>query len=179
MKLESYELNKKYTVMCRPYEHGDVAVRFPANDTIYKSFEHVIDTKDYVDQMLFLDYTVRRILVDDEYKYILRGELYGTILFRDLTRIGKYLDMIHPDVGDIVTIDFPDENNRQQFEITDCFDKNLTNDGINPLLHRYVWKCKARRYISSGEDFPEHNEANERWEEKMDFLNNVDEVIGE
>lgn len=128
--------------------------------------------------MLFLTYKVSKVKTGEGYKFILKGHLHGSILFHDLTKVGKYMEMIHPDVGDIVTIDFPDENNRQQFEITDCYDKNLTNDGINPLLHKYVWKCKARRYINSGEDFPEKNEGNERWEEKIDFLNNADEEIG-
>lgn len=178
VKLEPYELDKEYTVMCKPYEHNDVAVRFPSNDVIYKSFEHVIDTKEFVDQMIFLKYKVSELQVGDEIKYILNGKIYGSILFHDLTKVGKYMDKIHPDVGDIVTIDFPDEYNRQQFEITDCFDKNLTNDGINPLLHKYIWKCKARRYINAGEDFPEQNEANERWEEQIDFNNTIDEQIG-
>ena len=177
VKIEPYELDKEYTVLCHPYEHDDVAIRFPANDTIYKSFEHVIDTKEFVDQMLFLTYKVSKVKTGEGYKFILKGHLHGSILFHDLTKVGKYMEMIHPDVGDIVTIDFPDENNRQQFEITDCYDKNLTNDGINPLLHKYVWKCKARRYINSGEDFPEKNEGNERWEEKIDFLNNADEEV--
>ena len=86
--------------------------------------------------------------------------------------------MIHPDVGDIVTIDFPNDQSRQQFEITECFDKNLASDGINPLMHKYVWKCKAKRYVNSGEDFPEKNEANERWKEGIDFLDDADEEIG-
>lgn len=49
VKIEPYELDKEYTVLCHPYEHDDVAIRFPTNDTIYKSFEHVIDTKEFVD----------------------------------------------------------------------------------------------------------------------------------
>jgi len=177
VKIGPYEVGKKYTVVCHPYEHGDVAVKFPVNDSIYKSFSHIIDTKEFVDTLLFLTYEVRKVKTFDGYKFILDGFLHGAVLFRDLNKIGKYLEMIHPDVGDIVTIDFPDENNRMQFEITDCNDKNLGNDGVNPLLHKYVWKCKARRYINSGEDFPEKNEANERWEEKMDFLDNTDEMV--
>jgi hypothetical protein len=35
--------------MCNPYEHGSLNIRFPSNDTIYKSFEHVIDNKDFID----------------------------------------------------------------------------------------------------------------------------------
>jgi hypothetical protein len=48
-KLEPYEIGKEYTVMCKPYEHTDVSIRFPSNNTIYKSFEHTIDTKEFVD----------------------------------------------------------------------------------------------------------------------------------
>jgi hypothetical protein len=63
--------------------------------------------------MLFLKYIVTENIVDGTPKFILSGTLYGSILFHDLTKVGKYLDEIHPDVGDIVTIDFPDEYNRQ------------------------------------------------------------------
>ena len=91
-------------------------------------------------------------------------------MFHDINSIGKYIELIQPDVGDIVTIDFPDERSREQYEITECLDKNLASDGLNPLLHKYIWKCKARRYINSGEDFPEKNEANERWKETIDLI---------
>lgn len=111
------------------------------------------------------------------YKNVLRGTLYGAVLFRDINRIGKYLEKIHPEVGDIVTIDFPDNKSRQQYEITDCFDTELGNDGINPLLHKYVWKCKARRYIPCGEDFPEKNEANDQIQEKHDLNSNFEELV--
>ena len=76
------------------------------------------------------------------------------------------IQKIHPDIGDVITIDFPDSKSRQQYEITDCYDKRLTTDGINPLLHKYVWKCKAKRRIDAGENIPEKNEDNERMEGK-------------
>lgn len=105
--------------------------------------------------------------------YLFVGKLNGSVLFHDLNQISKYQNMIHPDVGDIITIDFPDERNREQYEITEAVDKNLGNDGINPLLHKYVWKCRARRYINSQENFPEKNEANEQFAEKLDFINDA------
>lgn len=176
-KIGEYEIGKEYTVMCDPYNESEAKVRFPVNDTIYKSFDHVMKTSDFVDLMLFLTYKVHNVKIGNQYKFILNGRLHGNVLFHDMNKVGKYLDMIHPDVGDIITIDFPDENNRQQFEITDCYDKQLTNDGLNPLLHRYIWKCKARRYVNSGEDFPEKNEYNERLDEKIDFIDNTDELI--
>ena len=41
-----------------------------------------------------------------------------------------------------------------------------------------MWKCKAKRYVNSGEDFPEKSEADERWKERIDFLDQADEEIG-
>lgn len=111
-------------------------------------------------------------------KFILHGKLHGSILFYDITSIGKYLEKIHPMVGDIIEIDFPDDKNREKYEITDCFDKNLGSDGINPLLHKYVWKCKARRYVNSYEDnAPAPTEADLRIEEQHKYDAMVTEEI--
>ena len=103
-----------------------------------------------------------------KFKYILSGKLHGNVLFYDIEELGKYAEKIHPAVGDIVTIDFPDESNRERYEITECFDKQLTQDGISPLLHKYVWKCKARRYVNSYEEITP-NEADDRLQEKIDY----------
>ena len=111
-------------------------------------------------------------------KYILNGRIHGSVLFFDINQIGKYVERIHPMVGDIVAIDFPDENNREKYEITECFDKQLTQDGINPLLHKYVWKCKARRYVNSHEEgAPGVTEAGRRIEEKIAYDATVSEEI--
>lgn len=110
------------------------------------------------------------------YKYILSGKIHGNVLFYDINELGKYTEKIHPAVGDIVTIDFPDENNRERYEITDCFDKQLTQDGISPLLHKYIWKCKARRYVNSYEDIG-NNEADDRLQEKINHDAAVTEEV--
>ena len=106
------------------------------------------------------------------YKYMLHGKVHGGILFYDINKIGKSIEKIHPEVGDIVSIDFPDEKNREKYEITECFDKQLTQDGISPLLHKYIWKCKARRYSNMHEDM-EQSLGDERIEEKQTFDNLV------
>ena len=101
-------------------------------------------------------------------KYILHGKVHGAVLFYDIMKIGKYLELIHPEIGDVVAIDFPDDKNRETYEITECFDKQLTQDGISPLLHKYVWKCKARRRIDSYDNIPQQEDDN-RLQEKMDY----------
>lgn len=75
-----------------------------------------------------------------------------------------------------MTIDFPDSRSREQYEITEATDKQLTNDGINAFLHKYVWRCKARRYINTYEDM-EPNEANEQLEEQMKYDASAKEEI--
>lgn len=171
LKIDGYELSVEQTKLVNIYEHTDFLVDFPVNDTIYKSFYHRIQNTDYIDSLIYLTFTVTQESVDISsdngplYKNILRGKLHGSILFYDLNRIGKYLDIIHPMIGDIITIDFPNCSSREQYEITDCFDKQLTTDGISPLLHKYIWKCSARRYINTYEPM-EYNEDNSRLEEQ-------------
>jgi len=127
--------------------------------------------------MLFITFVVSKVRISkDTYKNILRGKLHGNVLFYDLNKVGKYIDKIHPEVGDVVTIDFPDENNREQYEITDAFDKQLQSDGISPLLHKYIWKCNAKRHIDNY-NMIEYNEANDRLEEKTKYQQVVDNKI--
>ena len=175
--LSGYEIGVEQTVVCDPYEHTKFKLQFPKNNDLYYSLKHTIESDDYLETMLFLTFTVDEIAVGGgNFKYVLHGRIHGSVLFFDLDYLGKYMEKIHPMIGDIVEIDFPDENNREKYEITDCFDKQLTQDGINPLLHKYVWKCKARRYINSYEDnAPESNEADERLDER----NRYDAVVQE
>lgn len=175
-----YELDKEYTVVCEVLDHGDVNIEVPTNIWTANSFKRKIKNEDFVETMLFLTYKVRKVETEPGVeRYFLHGKLHGGVLFNDIHKIGKYMDLIHPDVGDIVTIGFPDQQSRQQYEITDCTDKRITNDGINPLLGKYVWVCKAKRYVPSGENFPEENLDNNRVREGIEMLNDADEAIAE
>ncbi len=184
VNIDSYEVDKEQTIICNPYEHTDFNVKVDANSDLYKSLKHVIENDDYLETMIYLTFAVKKILSSYEndditkpiYKYILNGRIHGNVLFYDINELGKYAEKIHPAVGDVITIDFPDENNQEKYEITDCFDKQLTQDGISPLLHKYIWKCKARRYINSFEDI-EPNEADERLQEKLNHQAHVYEEV--
>lgn len=167
--LSGYECDKEYTIVCDPYEHTLFDIEFPANSDLYRSLKHKICNDDYLETMLYLTFIVRKVQVfKDVYKYILSGRLHGSVLFYDLNSVGKYAEKLHPMVGDVIMIDFPDEKNAEKYEITDCFDKQLTQDGISPLLHKYIWKCKARRYVNSYENIVP-NESDEQMQEKLDY----------
>lgn len=180
-----YEYDKQYMLVCNPYEHTDFKVSFLKNSDLYKSLEYEIFNDDYVDSLIYLSCSVHKTVVakdnagNDITKNILHGKITGSLLFYDIHSIGKYLELIHPEVGDVITIDFPDEKNREKYEITDCYDKNLQNDGISPLLHKYIWKCKARRYVPSYEENTglEENEADKRMDEKLIYDQVVEEEV--
>lgn len=106
-------------------------------------------------------------------KFYIDGVIVGSILYHDLESVSKYASALQPMVGDIITIDFPNEANSEQYEITDCTDKDLSENGINPLMHKYIWKCKARRYVNSQEYFPAENDANLKLNEKLDLINDA------
>lgn len=84
-----------------------------------------MQNEEYLETMLLLTYRVDKI-GDVDPRYMLSGYVHGSVLFFDLDRMGKYCEKIRPDVGDIVALDFPDENNREKYEITECLDKQLT-----------------------------------------------------
>jgi len=110
---------------------------------------------------------------------VLSGYVHGSILFYDIEKLGKYVDLIRPAVGDIIEIDFPDDKNREKYEVTDCFDKQLTQDGISPLMHKYIWKCKAKRYINSYEDNTPQSDADDRIQEVNKYNQAVDDIVSE
>ena len=173
--INGYVVGEEHTVVCDPYVHTDFKVELPTNEYICRSFKNQIKTDDYLQILPFLTFKVDRNVVDvdpitkkENVKYILHGKIHGAVLFYDIMKVGKYLEMIHPEVGDVVAIDFPDDKNRETYEITECFDKQLTQDGISPLLHKYIWKCKARRRIDSYDNISQQ-EDDDRRQEQMDF----------
>ena len=175
-------LDQEYTMVCDPYEHVDFNVKFPVNKDLYRSMKRVIENDDYLETLLYLTYKIKKVKVgaaedgSEQFKFYLVGKLHGSVLFYDTDAIGKYAEKIHPMVGDVVEIDFPDEKSREKYEITECFDRQISQDGINPLLHKYIWKCKARRYVNAGEEgAPPPSEADERIEE----MHRLDQTISE
>lgn len=183
VSIPGYELNVEQTIICDPYEHSDFEVIFPTNTDLYETFKRRICNDDYLQTLIFLTFKVSTMPTGelDEIgqpimKNILHGKIHGGVLFYDVNKIGKYLDKIHPEVGDIVTIDYPNKESPERYEITDCYDKSLQTDGISPLLHNYIWKCKGRRYINNSDEFPE-TVADEKRNEKIQLEKVIDDKV--
>ena len=171
----NFDIDKKASLPVEVVNSTPPELDFPVNEYIYKSFNYSLSAADADDIVLSFNFIVKETYPGI---YKLSGKLTGVVLFRDLSMISKYAEEIHPEVGDIVTIDFPDAKSREQYQITEAVDINLASDGINPLLHRYIWKCKAIRYVpNASSQIPEKNLANERVLEKMDADNFASEII--
>ena len=176
--LQQYEYGKEYTISCNPYEHTDFNVSFPANEDLYRSLKYEIQNDSFLETKIYMTYVINKIKVaDGSYRSILSGYVHGSLLFFDIDMIGKYVNLIRPAIGDLVAIDFPSDNNREIYEITDCFDKQLTQDGISPLLHNYIWKCKAKRYVNAHEDDAPTNDGDEQVEEHQKYDQLIDGVV--
>ena len=123
------DLDREYTIVCDPYEHVDFNVKFPVNKDLYRSMKRAIECEDYLETLLYLTYKISKVKVAEAEdgtpinKFYLTGKLHGSVLFFDLDALGKYAEKIHPMIGDIIELDFPDDKNREKYEITDCFDK--------------------------------------------------------
>ena len=150
--LSSYSEIKKETI-----EYNNETARLPIN---------LVKVRDIFDYYKWLT------------PFMMDVSLSGSILFTDLHLMSKYKEKIVPMVGDVVTIDFPDDRNRERYQITECNDKDLSQSGLNPLLHKYVWKCKARRYVNDHETFPEENDADKHLAEKLDLVNTAAHDVG-
>lgn len=98
--------------------------------------------------------------------------LSGTVLYHDLYLAIKSTNKIMPNVGDLVRIDFPGNEQLEEYEINEVLTRKPTsNEGINPLLGKYIWKCKATRRISSYENIINSDIQNENSTE--DFMDIV------
>ena len=95
----------------------------------------------------------------------------GYVLYSDLQLALKHITKIHPSVGDIVRIDFPGYEQLEEYELTEVFSRRPTNEGVNPLLGKYVWKCKAMRRVSSYEKIANNDIQGENaTEDLMDVI---------
>lgn len=160
----SCNLNEQITVTGTSILNTEPISAFSVNNELYKSFNYILSANSV--EAIYPKLTFKLSQVD-KYTLKLSGYIDGIVLFRNLDKIGKYIEKISPEVGDVITIDFPDEFNREQYEITECTNRELTQSGINPLLHTYVWKCKAKRFVNATNDLPENNIANDIINQKI------------
>jgi len=138
-----------------------------SNPYLHTSFSSTI-TGGYVSPNLYLYFDKGLYKGCNRTFYILSG----IVLYSDLDLALKHSTKIKPNVGDIVRIDFPGGEQLEEYEINEVFSRRpTTNEGVNPLLGKYIWKCKASRRIASYETIANTDIQNENaTEDLMDVI---------
>jgi hypothetical protein len=81
---------------------------------------------------------------------------------------------IAPAIGDFFRITFPDTT-YEDYEITNVTDRDINQDGISPLMEKYVWKCTYTRRTADSALLPSGHYEEPIYED----LNNTYEIIEE
>lgn len=129
---------------CLVTEHSQPKFSIPVNEYLARSFTYNAENGDVATAAYF------KYSINEDRSYT--GTLYATVLYYDLKTVSKFAQNIHPEVGDVISLDT--SFGPQIYEITDSNNQNLTNTGINPLVHKYIWKCEATRRIASHDNGP-------------------------
>ena len=138
------------------------------NPYIHTSFSSTI-SGGYVSPNLFLSFNKGYYKGGNRLFYTLSGY----ILYSDFELALKHSTKIKPNVGDIVRIDFPGNEQLEEYELTEVLSRRPTsNEGVNPLLGKYIWRCKATRRISSHENIINDSELQNETatEDLMDII---------
>lgn len=129
---------------CLVTEHSTPNFTIPVNEYLARSFKYSAGDGDVATAVYF----TYKIYEDGRFE----GKLNGTVLYYDLNTVSKFAQNIHPEVGDVISLDT--SFGPQIYEITDSNNQNMKTDGLNPLVYKYIWKCEATRRIASYDEAP-------------------------
>jgi len=85
---------------------------------------------------------------------------------------------VAPRVGDFFRIEF-DDDNLEEYEITQVTDRRITTDGINALLKRYIYECNITRRTPSHETVSASSTKEEAWTVDKTDANDFHESISD
>ena len=96
-------------VPCRLIDHGNLKIDTGRiNPLLYKGGHYDPFESKMVDCHLHLE--IVSILVDRNWNIRLGARICGGVIYHDTEVIGKYLDKVGPEVGDLIDIPVPSDN---------------------------------------------------------------------
>jgi hypothetical protein len=82
------------------------------------------------------------------------GGIRGGVIYHDTTVIGKYIDKVRPEVGDLIDIPVPGKNGsmiyNQKYEVVHIEETKTHESYMNPFLRKYIYEMNLRAYVPSG-----------------------------
>lgn len=171
------ELEVPISIPCRLLSHGPLRIDTGRiNPLLYKG-DHYDPWEDgLVDCHLHLE--VRSVLRDRHGCIRAMGSIRGGAIWHDTEVVGKYLDKVQPEVGDLVDIPLPGPDGQDsqvynfKYEIVEL-EQSAANEAVmNPFLRTYMYQCRLRAYVSSGQQEPGgQSEAQTRLKDRLDLVN--------
>lgn len=167
------------TIPCQVIDHGRLKIDTGRiNPLLYKGDHYDPFEDDMVEAHLHLEVT--SVQVDRHGCIRIMGGIRGGVIYHDTTVIGKYLDKIRPEVGDLIDVPVPgkdgtEEIYNQKYEIVHI-EETITNESyMNPFLRKYLYQCNLRAYIASGQTEPEEQKTKKEKQDKLDLINQAAE----
>lgn len=128
-------------------KYNDFAYDIPINP--YIAVPTYYTDNDPEESLAFIgDYTSS---LDASGNGVINTTMSGSLLYTSIESLSPYQHKLKPVVGDFIRMDFPGGDNFEEYELTHVWDRQLTDDGINPLLHKYVYKCDVIRRVPNHE----------------------------
>lgn len=174
------KLETPITIPCRVLEHGNLKIDTGRiNPLLYKGDHYDPFEDDMVEAFLHLE--IVSILKDRHGCTKIIGGIRGGVIYHDTTVIGKYIDKVRPEVGDIIDIPVPDKDGKigiynQKYEIVHI-EETITNENyMNPFLRKYIYQMNLRAYVASGQKEPgDENMAATEKKDNLDLINQAAE----
>ena len=148
------------------------------NPLLYKGNHYDPFEDNMVDCHLHLE--VASVQVDRHGCVRIMGGIRGGVIYHDTTVIGKYLDKIRPEVGDLIDVPVPGKDGVEhphncKYEIVHIEEYNTNETYMNPFLRKYLYQCSLRAYVSSGQTEPDEQIEKTEKQDKLDLINQAAE----
>lgn len=164
-------------VPCKVVSHGNLKIDTGRiNPMLYKGDHYNPFEDELVDAHLHLE--IVSIIKDKHGCIRIMGGIRGGVIYHDTTVIGKYLDKVGPEVGDLIDIPVTSDTNiyRQKYEIVNIQQNRANESFMNPFLRNYIYEINLRAYVSSGQVEPNGPTiAQVELQDKLDLINTATE----
>ena len=108
------------------------------------------------------------------------GGIRGGVIYHDTTVIGKYIDKVKPEVGDLIDVPVPGKDGsemiyNQKYEVVHI-EETITNESyMNPFLRKYIYQMNLRAYVASGQTEPDEQSEKKEKKDKLDLISQAAE----
>ena len=164
---------KPIEIPCKILEHGNLKIDTGRiNPMLWKGNHYDPFEDEIVDIHLHLE--IYKILKDKHGCIRIMGGIRGAVIYHDTTVVGKYLEKIGPEVGDLIDIPVPGPDNvyKQKYEIVHIQQTKTSDSYANPFLRKYIYEMSLRAYVSSGQEEPNGpSEAQIQLKDKLELIN--------